>query len=243
MLVTGIIFSTIDTDAEAVESWNRWYDLEHLPPNIAMAGVVGGKRYVAPPALHTARLPERPVDGFEDGKSVHATTYLLGDEPGAVIAAMTEERERLIALGRMEGAGNRVVRSGDAAVLQWAVGDPALKMEEQEVVHVGHNGLRVVWRRGGSDPEAVGRAAADVVGCHGVASFAAQFQDGIDIDLYYLEGDAVEVTERLRAAAPYTESEILVDAPFEAIVAFDYSFAEAIRNSDLPQTIDTDQVL
>lgn len=237
MDLTGIIFSTIDTDAEAVESWNRWYDLEHLPPNIAMGGVIAGKRYVAPPLLHEARLPAQPIDGFEGGKSVHATIYLLGAEPGQVIADMTTERERLIEAGRMDGAGNRVVRSGDAATLSWAVGAPELRMAAQEVPHVGHNALRVVWRRGGDDPSATGEAAVGVEGCHGVASFAAVFQAGIDIDLYYLEGDAAEVTNALRSEAPYQGGEILVDAPFSVITPFDYAFAKDIRASNLPQTI------
>ncbi len=243
MDVTGIIFSTIDTDAEAIEAWNRWYDLEHLPPNIALAGVVAGTRYVAPPALHAARQPERPIDGFEDGKSVHATVYLLSNDPATVIADMTTERERLIELGRMDGAGNRVVRSGDAATRQWAVGAEELKMESSEVFHVGHNALRVVWRRGGTEAETTAVQAAAVDGCHGVASFAAVFQPGIEIDLYYLEGDAAEVTDRLRGQAPYRDAEVLVDAPFEVITPFDYTFADQVRASDLPQTIDSDTVL
>ncbi len=50
MDVSGIIFASVDCDADAVEDWNRWYDLEHLPPNIALPGIMSGKRYVAPPA-------------------------------------------------------------------------------------------------------------------------------------------------------------------------------------------------
>ena len=110
-------------------------------------------------------------------------------------------------------------------------------MAAQEVPHVGHNALRVVWRRGGEDPAATGGAAVGVAGCHGVASFAAVFQAGIDIDLYYLEGDPVEVTDQLRREAPYRGGEVLVDAPFTVIAPFDYGFAADIRASDLPQTI------
>ena len=56
MDVSGIIFASIDCDADAIEDWNRWYDLEHLPPNIALPGIMSGKRYVAPPDLHEDRI-------------------------------------------------------------------------------------------------------------------------------------------------------------------------------------------
>ena len=49
MKTTGIIFAGLDCDADAIEDWNRWYDLEHLPPNIALPDVMHGRRYVAPP--------------------------------------------------------------------------------------------------------------------------------------------------------------------------------------------------
>ena len=38
METTGIILAAVDTDHANIESWNRWYDLEHLPPNIALDG-------------------------------------------------------------------------------------------------------------------------------------------------------------------------------------------------------------
>ena len=57
MDVSGIIFASVDCDADAIEGWNRWYDLEHLPPNIALPGIMSGKRYVAPPSCTTCANP------------------------------------------------------------------------------------------------------------------------------------------------------------------------------------------
>ena len=68
MDVSGIIFASVDCDADAVEDWNRWYDLEHLPPNIALPGIMTGKRYVAPPELHDVREPSNRLEGFADGR-------------------------------------------------------------------------------------------------------------------------------------------------------------------------------
>ena len=39
---TGIIFAGLDCDADSIEAWNRWYDLEHVPPNVSMTGVMLG---------------------------------------------------------------------------------------------------------------------------------------------------------------------------------------------------------
>ena len=77
----GIIFASVDCDADAVEDWNRWYDLEHLPPNIALPGIMTGKRYVAPPELHEVREPADRLEGFADGRGrarhhLHAGTAI-----------------------------------------------------------------------------------------------------------------------------------------------------------------------
>lgn len=241
MDVTGIIFASIDTDAAAIESWNRWYDLEHLPPNVALPGIMSGRRYVATPELHDARMPEHPIEGFESGKGVHLTIYTLCREPAAVIADMTLYRDRLEAAGRMEGAGNRVVRMGDAMTWEWGLADPVLRADPQDLPHIGHEAVRVVLRRGGDDAARtfVARAAVGVDGVHAVLGYAAVFQQGVDCDLYLLEGDPVAVVDALRAEAAYPDdAEILLDAAFRVIVPFDYSFADAIRASWLPQTID-----
>lgn len=178
MRVAGLIFAVVDTDAAAVENWNRWYDLEHLPPNIALPGIMSGRRYVATPDLVAARLPDRPLSGFEDGMGLHLTIYLTAGDPTEVIAAMTARRDELEATGRMDGAGNRVVRAGDAMTLRWATADPVLLLDEGDVPHIGHTALRVVLRRGGS-AEHLERVAADALtvdGVHGVASYRAQLQ-------------------------------------------------------------------
>ena len=62
---TGIIFAGLDCDADSIEAWNRWYDLEHVPPNVSMAGVMLGRRYVAPPELHDLR---RVLSSFYAGR-------------------------------------------------------------------------------------------------------------------------------------------------------------------------------
>ncbi|MEM7142768.1 MAG: hypothetical protein AAF548_17225 [Actinomycetota bacterium] len=244
MEATGIIFTALDTDHDNIESWNRWYDLEHLPPNIAMPEIAGGCRYVAPPELHEIRLPASGTHGgFEDGKGVNVTIYLTAVDPGDAIQAMTEFREVLDAGGRMEGAGRRTVRTGDAMDLAWVVSDPALRLDDRDVPHLGHTGVRVVLRRGG-DGRGPAAAALAVDGVYGVMSFTSRFFPGLELDLYYLSAPTAATTLALREAAPYADdAEITLDAPFDGITPLDYSFADRIRASDLPAVLDTDQVM
>lgn len=241
MDVTGIIFACVDTDAEALESWNRWYDLEHLPPNIALPGILSGRRYVAPPELHEIRLPAQPLSGFEGGRGVNLTLYTLCGDPEKTIAEMTTTRDQLEAAGRMQGAGHRVVRAGDAMYWTWGVADPALRADPRDVPHIQHTSVRVVLRRG-ADTEVrtrVASAAVEVDGVFAVLGHRALFQEGLDCDLYLTAGNPAAVTQSTRDVAPYpATAEILLDAPFQLVVPFDYAFAERIRGSWLPQKID-----
>ena len=101
--------------------------------------------------------------------------------------------------------------------------------------------IRAVLRHGGDAAarDDVATAAVDVDGVHAVVGHRSINDTTLDLDLYLLEGDPVAVTRAARAAAPYGDgTEVLLDAPFQVIVPFDYGFAEDIRASSLPQKID-----
>jgi len=125
--------------------------------------------------------------------------------------------------------------------LSWGVADPVLKADPIDVPHVQHTAIRVVMRRGGDGAARaqVAPAAVAVDGVHAVLGHRSITDASLDLDVYLLEGDPVAVTRAARAAAPYgDDAEVLLDAPFRVIVPFDYSFAEEIRTSSLPQKID-----
>lgn len=238
---TGIIFAGLDCDADCIEAWNRWYDLEHVPPNVSMPGVMLGRRYVAPPELHAIRRVDA-ASGFAGGRGSFLTLYTLCGDPASAFDDMTVLRDKLYEGDRMQfPPEKKAVREGDVMRLLGATA--TLTCEPIDVPFVGHTALLVVQRRGADAVAAwyrdewASRAVA-LDGVHGVASFASVTREGLVTDLVYLEGDAVAATEALRAAVPHhPEADIVLDAPFLLIHPLLYPWADAIRASDLPATV------
>jgi hypothetical protein len=116
MEATGIIFAGLDCDADSIEEWNRWYDLEHVPPNVSMPGVMLGRRYVAPPPLHAARVVDA-ASGFAGGRGTFLTIYTLCGDPAAAFDDMTVLRDELYGNNRMTfPAEKKAVRGRRAGV-------------------------------------------------------------------------------------------------------------------------------
>jgi hypothetical protein len=229
--VTGVIVAAIDTDIDNLEAWNRWYDREHLAPNVALPGVVSGHRYVATPELHASRRTAAGEHLWRDGLSTFLTVYFTTGDPVEVIAAMTERRDELEATGRMDGAGRRVVRIGDAAILRSTWSDPDLRLDPEDPAHVVHAGLRV---RIETSPAAVASGGPAVLAS---LRFDSALQPGRQIELQLLDRPATEALETLRTAVG-DETAPLLDAGFEPIVAMQYGFIDDLRRSSLPRTID-----
>lgn len=238
---TGMIFAGLDCDADAIEEWNRWYDLEHVPPNVSMPGVMLGRRYVAPPALHRMRRVE-PSSGFASGRGTFLTIYTLCGEPSDAFADMTVLRDKLYEGDRMRfPAEKKAVREGDVLRLTWCVPDPERTLEPADVPFVGHTAMLVVQRSGGAGVWYRDEWAPTVVaiqGVHGVASTSSLNREGLDVDFVYFEGDPVAMVDAIRAAAPYHPSAtVILDAPFLLIDPLRYPWADEIRASDLPATV------
>jgi hypothetical protein len=243
MRPTGIIFATLDCDADSIEQWNRWYDLEHTPPNLAIDGVTLSRRYVAPPELHAMRVVD-PSSAMANGLGTFVTIYTLCAPPAEVIATMSVVRDELSAAGRMTfPAEKKVVRPmGGALAFVSAVSSKDIALPSEEVPFVGHTAMLVVHRRS-SDPVADwyrtewAARVVDVEGVHGVATYDLD-APGEQFDLVHFEGDPLRQTEAIRGAAPHhDDAVVLADAPFLLINPLDYPWAESIRSSTLPTTV------
>ena len=243
MQATGIIFAGLDCDADSIEEWNRWYDLEHVPPNVSMPGVMLGRRYVATPDLHGCRVADA-TSGFAHGRGTFLTIYTLCGDPANAFADMTVLRDKLYAGNRMTfPPEKKAVREGDVLGLQWAVADASRSCVAEDVPFIGHTSLLVVQRRGESAVGAWYRetwapAVVALDGVHGVMSLTSATREGLDLDIVFLEGDAVAQTRIIRATAPHHgDATIVLDAPFVLIDPLRYPFADAIRASSLPAMV------
>lgn len=230
---SGLIFAALDCDADAIEEWNRWYDLEHTPMNVCLGGVMLSRRYVATPDLHAVRLTEEGSP-FAGGRATFLTTYVLSGDPQDAFDDMSVELPKLYETGRMRfPADKKVVREGDVFQGPTAFGRPELQLEQRDVPFVGHTGVIVVQRR---DDD--GRAAriAQVDGVTGTWTTESRNRPGTFLDLIFVEGDPGEVAVAVREAVPHTV-DVMVDAPYLLIDPMRYPWAQAIRDSDLPKTV------
>ena len=243
MIPTGIILAVLDCDADSVEAWNRWYDLEHTPPNVVLPGVMLSHRYVAPPELHEARVVDA-TSALANQHGTFLTIYTLCDDPAKTIAGMTTLRDKLYAEGRMNfPPEKKVVRDGDALTLAAATSAAELKLPPEEVPFLGHTGILLVQRSGdaATDEWYEKEWSPQVVrhdGVNGVMTFRSGRQPNARTDIVLFEGDAVERTNAIREGAPHhPDVSVTAEAPFLLIEALRYPWAEAISRSTLPKTV------
>jgi hypothetical protein len=243
MIPTGIILAVLDCDADAIEAWNRWYDLEHTPPNVWLPGVMLSHRYVAPPELHALRMVD-PSSPFAAGRGTFITVYTVCEEPAATVAGMSTLRDKLYAEDRMNfPAEKKVVRDGDALTLVGAASAAALNLPREEVPFVGHTAVLVIQRTGTDAvaswyEQAWAPQVVSLDGVHGVMTLQSSRRADARTDFVFFEGDAVDQTLAIRAGAPHhPEATISADAPFLVIEPLRYPWAEAIRKSSLPKTV------
>jgi hypothetical protein len=158
---------------------------------------------------------------------------------------MATLREKLYAEGRMNfPPEKKVVRPG-GGVMSYVSGrsSPQLKLPSDEVPFVGHTAILAVRRRSEPDTSVWYRTewaetVAAVDGVHGVASFDVIHLPGEQLEIVYFEGDPVDQTAAIRAAAPHAaDGEILADAPYLLINYLEQPWAESIRTSWLPKTV------
>jgi hypothetical protein len=237
MRATGVIFAALDCDADVIEAWNRWYDLEHTPPNLLLDGVMLSRRYVAPPRFHQARVAD-PGSAYSGGRSTFLTIYWLTGDPAKAFAGMVGLREQLAGAGRMAFPDDKkAVRDGDVFEAVAAVANPVTKLVPDDAPFVGHTGVIVVQRRG--NQQAGRERAAGLVSCDGVLgvwTLRSLHRKDLELDLVFVEGDPAALAGEIRAARPHPDG-VMVDAPFQLIDPLRYPWADDIRQSSLPATV------
>ena len=239
MRPTGIIFAALDCDLEVVEQWNRWYDLEHTPPNLVLDGVMLSNRYVATPQLIDARVAAEGSP-FAGGRAAFITIYTLAIDPKSAFDGMSGLREQLIEQGRMAFPDDRkIVREGDVLGTVAARASDETRCPADDAPFVGHTGLVLRQRRGGDvayQERVLGTAGLE--GVHAAWTLGSKLRDGHVMDVFLAEGDLAGAQTRITESIGGDDGvEVTVTAAFERIVPLQYPWADAMRASSMPQTI------
>ena len=155
---------------------------------------------------------------------MYLTWYATSADPVEAIGVMSARRDELEAEGRMDGAGARTVRTGDALDLVNGAADDRLRLESEDLLHVGHAGLRLLKSRGESQVRVVPGVIA-AVGCR------SRFEPDTWLELQLLDREASAGLEEVRKSDPRPGA--MLDAGFDPIRPLHYPFLDMIEASNL----------
>jgi hypothetical protein len=233
---SGIIIAALDSAPDAIESWNTWYDLDHLPPNVGLPGIMSGRRYVATPELNALRTG---TDGswWADRNASFLTIYTLCGDIMETFGAMVTLRDELDANGRMFAEDLKTVRGGDGLNLLQATGRPELTNDASELPFLGHAGL-VVFRNTQSgryddaDHDALSKLVLSDDAGSALLSYQSAVVPGAGLHVLLLDDDVAGrtaiVAEALAATAGFSQ------AAYQAIEPHSYEWADGLRAAGLP---------
>ncbi|MGD0379432.1 MAG: hypothetical protein ABSC30_05550 [Acidimicrobiales bacterium] len=244
----GFFSFTEITDAAEHRSYNEWHQLDHMPEQYPLAGVVFGQRWVSTPACRRAREYDDPSLA-----PVHyMTLYLMGEPLDETLREFRALGERLRAEGRFH-QHRRSRLSGPLAVIDMQVA-PRVLVSAQSVPYRPNRGIYVVVRdgtvaqRGGPVPPDSARrdvddedtrladALLEEEGVAGVWTFATdrRFDDhgwhpgDRTVTVSYLDADPLTVAPRLgelvRGSAEATKRPVVFAGPFQTITPWSWDW-------------------
>jgi hypothetical protein len=134
----GFFSFTEITDPSAHRAYNEWHQLDHMPEQFPIPGIVYGQRWVSTPACRDARaVDEDPL------RAVHyMTLYLMTDPVDRTLRDFMELGQQLRALGRFFDQ-RRAALSGP---LQWldAHAAPRVLVHPEAVPYRPNRGVYVI---------------------------------------------------------------------------------------------------
>ena len=158
----GFFSFTEITDPAEHRSYNEWHQLDHMPEQYLLPGVVFGQRWVSTPACRRARALDTP--GLAP---IHyMTLYLMGEPLDTTLEEFRALGGTLRAAGRFH-EHRRSRLSGPFAVTAMTAA-PRVLVSAEAVPYRPNRGVYVVVRDGAAIPAALSGTDA-----HGVALAAA----------------------------------------------------------------------
>ncbi len=230
----GFFSFTEITDPAEHKSYNEWHQLDHMPEQYPLAGVVFGQRWVSTPACHRARAADDPTLA-----PVHyMTLYLMGEPVDATLEEFRALGATLRDAGRFH-AHRQSHLSGPFAV-SGAAAAPRVLVSAEAVPYRPNLGVYVVVREGTAGVDDVDRPLADALleqaGVAGVWTFATDSRfdrhgwraSNKTITVCYLDTAPLAVAARLgdvvRAAQGASERALLFCGPFETITPWSWDW-------------------
>jgi hypothetical protein len=225
----GFFSFTEITDAAEHRAYNEWHQLDHMPEQYPLPGLVAGQRWVASPRCRAAWA----VAGDPLAAVHYVTLYLMGAPVEATLVDFLELGRRLHGLGRFH-EHRRSHLSGPFQFME-AAAAPRVLISPEAVPHRPNRGIYVLVENlpadGGAsldafvrrDHEEVVPTLLGVPGVAGVWSFATAAHLGRlgwspgrrRITVCYLDDDPVAVSAAL---APVVHDRWR-DAPVEPVLA------------------------
>ena len=210
----GFITLTEVTSDGDHRDYNAWHQLDHLPEQFSIPGVVCGQRWVLAPACAADALAvDDPLGTFH-----YLTMYLMTEPVAETLDEFAEVRERVAKLGRFYE--HRRARLSGAWVFLEALAAPRSLVAPEVIPWRPNRGIYVVideplgrQRRPSTSTSACGtpaisRQLLEVPGVAGLWSFGTrrwafaksddpppdpQAQDATRITVVFLDGDPLEV--------------------------------------------------
>jgi hypothetical protein len=228
----GFFSFTEVTDPAEHRSYNEWHQLDHLPEQFPLPGIVFGQRWVSTPACRAARAVSDP----ELDPVHYVTCYLMAEPIGPTLDdffALGAELHRLDRFHQHRRAhltGPFAVRGAEAA--------PRVLVSAAAVPYRAHLGLYVVVEQVGAEdgPDGCASALLEVDGVAGVWTFAnapglesRRWTEGQRrITVCWLDDDPLAVAVRIAplvAALPEpARSRVTFAGPFETITPWQWDW-------------------
>jgi hypothetical protein len=235
----GFFSFTEVTDGAEHRSYNEWHQLDHMPEQYPLAGVVFGQRWVSTPACRRSRAYDDPSLA-----PIHyVTLYLMGEPVDATLEEFRALGESLRGAGRFHE--HRRSRLTGPFALTGMQAAPRVLVSAEAIPYRPNRGIYVVVRDGHDGPgpgipededALLAGALLEVHGMAGVWTFATD--DGFDrhgwrtgdktITVCYLDAEPLTVASALgdivRGAVRRSARTVLFAGPLETITPWSWDW-------------------
>jgi len=248
----GFFSFTEITQPDQHVPYNEWHQLDHIPENIALAGIAHGQRWVCPPAYRDARVASEPeLDPIQ-----YVTTYLMTDPIEQTLRDFLDLGAQMDAIGGRFHRFRKSHLAGPFGLIKSYV-SPRVLVHHEVVPYRPHKGIYVTvadvldssqldeitkWLDTTHIPE-----FTDIDGVAGTLFYTSdipRLKIGYDlpphrlITVSYLDDDPLIVADRMKAHATEASKDrrgprsfgdsfrLLLASPFQTITPWEWDWFE-----------------